>query len=147
MSPISVDPIICHFENPVVPKTSESASFKESAEWIVSHPNAMLHDVPDRLVQRWIHELNDPSTPIGFPLSVFTFGYCQRQLDINGAPAKERYSVAMDTVLRLFQMWQLKLGLIEVHRKSNIQIGPMALFDFPSEESIEYWRGDSPKPS
>ena len=51
-----------------------------------------------------------------------------------------KMSVPADTVLSLFQMWQLKLGLIEVHRKTELRIGPLALFDFPQGETIEYWR-------
>lgn len=104
----------------------------------------MLHDVPDRLVKCWVCDLDDVSAPMGFHLSIFTFGYCQRQLLVTDAPANKKMSVAADTVLSLFQMWQLKLGLIEVHRKTEVRIGQMPLFDFPQGETIEYWRTTIP---
>jgi hypothetical protein len=124
----------------VVIRASKQALFDESAMWIRSNPHAMLHDVPDRLVQCWVCDLEDASAPTGFHLSIFTFGYCQRQLLVTAAPANMKMSVPADTVLSLFQMWQLKLGLIEVHRKTELRIGPLALFDFPQGETIEYWR-------
>lgn len=121
-------------------RPSHKALFAESAEWIRSHPHATIHDVPDQLISSWACDLEDTTAPTGFHMSVFTFGYCQRQLLTRGVPANQRMSVDVLTVIELFQMWQLKLGLAEVHRRTEVRIGPMALFDFPQGESIEYWR-------
>lgn len=128
-------------------RPSHKALFAESADWIRSHPLATIHDVPDRLVATWVCDLEDTTAPTGFHLSVFTFGYCQRQLLVTDTPSNKKLSVSADTMLSLFQMWQLKLGLIEVHRKTDLQIGAMALFDFPQGETIEYWRTATPQPS
>lgn len=124
---------------------SQKALFAESADWIRTHPRATIHDVPDRLVTTWVCDLEDTSAPMGFHLSIFTFGYCQRQLLVSDVPANIKMSVAAETMLSLFQMWQLKLGLIEVHRKTELRVGPLALFDFPQGETIEYWRTTTPQ--
>ena len=43
-------------------------------------------------------------------------------------------------LFELFQFWQLKLAMAEVHRVTDVRIQPMPLFDFPDGEKIEYWR-------
>jgi len=123
-----------------VPTGSHQALFSESAAWIRSNPFATTHDVPERLAQTWVCELEDPTAPTGFHLSIFTFGYCQRQLLESGVAPGQKLSVPAEKLIDLFQMWQLKLGLVEVHRKTDLRVGPMALFGFPENESIEYWR-------
>jgi hypothetical protein len=128
-------------------RPSHNALFAESADWIRNHPFATTHDVPDRLVATWICDLEDTTAPMGFHLSIFTFGYCQRQLLETAAPSNKKLSVPADAMLNMFQTWQLKLSLIEVHRKTDLQIGAVALFDFPQDETIEYWRVATPSPS
>jgi hypothetical protein len=121
-------------------RRSHQAIFAESAEWIRGNPLATTHDVPDRLVENWVCDLKDATAPTGFHLSIFALGYCQRQLVINEVGPDRRLRVEAEKLIEMFQMWQLKLGLIEVHRKTNLRVGPMALFDFPRDEEIEYWR-------
>ena len=87
MSPILLTFYRKRYESRLVTKAAQQALFQESATWIRANPDAMLHDVPDRLVQCWVCELEDSSAPMGFHLSIFTFGYCQRQLLVTGVPA------------------------------------------------------------
>ena len=121
-------------------RRSHQTIFAESAEWIQGNPFATTHDVPDRLVQTWVCDLEDVTAPTGFHLSIFTFGYCQRQLLVSGVAPNHKMTVGAEKLIELFQMWQLKLGLVEVHRKTDLKVGPMPLFDFPQDEAIEYWR-------
>ncbi len=121
-------------------RRSHQALFTESADWIRGNPFATTHDVPDQLVKTWVCELEDAAAPTGFHLSIFTFGYCQRQLLASGVGSNHKLTVEAEKLIELFQMWQLKLGLIEVHRKTDLRVAPMALFDFPQDEAIQYWR-------
>ena len=121
-------------------RRSRQVLFAESAEWIRANPLATIHDVPDRLVQTWCCDVEDERVPTGFYLSVFTFGYCLRQLLDSGTAPNQKITVTASKMIELFQVWQLKLGLAEVHRKTDLKVGPVALFDFPKDEAIEYWR-------
>lgn len=114
---------------------------KRSCEWIRSNWNAQNLDVPTEFIHKWIYEPNEEEAkPSGFYLGVFTFGYCQHQLLSRGVPVGERMSVPSSRLLELFQVWQLKLAMVEVHRVTNVRMRPVALFDFPEGEQIEYWR-------
>lgn len=123
-----------------VPLSSHEVIFAESAAWIRENPFATTHDVPERLAHNWVCEIEDPTTPTGFHLSIFTLGYCQRQLLESGVAPGHKLSVPADKLIELFHFWQLKLGLVEVHRKTDLRVGPLALFGFPENEAIEYWR-------
>lgn len=107
----------------------------ESAAWIRANPNAMLHDVPDDLLEAWISE--DPYAPEGFHVSVFSFGYFQQQLIRSNGREVEVTTVAM---MEQFKIWQLKLGLLLEDRRSDQKVCPMSLFDSPKGETIKIWR-------
>ena len=110
---------------------------KESLEWIRRNPDATNQDVPSDLREKWMIESTDEPENSGFQLAVFTFGFCQRQLAGKG---EQKLEIAASRVLELFQIWQMKLGLAEVNEKTELKSRPVALYDFPADEIIEYWR-------
>jgi len=111
-------------------------TLKESLEWIRHNPRATNQDIPSDLRGRWMFESDEEPGDSGLHLAVFTFGYCQRQLEgKNGLKLK----IAATELLELFQMWQMKLGLAEVNEKTDLKSAPVALFNFPTGEKIEYW--------
>lgn len=119
----------------------------ESCGWIKDHWDAKNLDVPDEFVRKWIYEPDDEELkPSGFYLGVFTFGYCQHQLVSNDVPLGKTVSVPADRIVELFQVWQLKLAMAEVHRVTDLRVRPMPLFDFPDGEEIECWRVPWEKP-
>jgi hypothetical protein len=113
---------------------------KRSLAWIRKHPDATNLDVPDELVSAWIFEDDEPEPkPSGFYFAVFTFGFLQRSIFSSSLPVAQPRSVPVSVVFENFGMWQMKLGLAEIHRKTELQIGPMSLFAFPEGEQITYW--------
>jgi hypothetical protein len=84
----------------------------------------------------WMFDSVEEPTTSGFQLAVFTFGYCQRRLE---GKSGQKLKIAATQVLELFQMWQMKLGLAEVNEKTDLKSVPLALYDFPAGEKIEYW--------
>jgi len=94
--------------------------------------------VPDELLQTWSYDHDDDLEPSSFYLSIFTFGYCQKQLGKAGSIPGRKLSVSSNELVDLFTMWQLKLGLINLHRKTDVRIETLSLFDFPENESITY---------
>jgi hypothetical protein len=130
---------------------SEKSSRKlltESCGWIKDHWNAKNLDVPAEFIRRWIYEPTDEELkPSGFYLGVFTFGYCQHQLNSNDVPFGKQVSVSSARLVELFQVWQLKLAMAEIHRVTDVRMRPMPLFDFPDGEKIEYWRVPWEKPA
>jgi hypothetical protein len=110
-----------------------------SLDWIRMNPNAMNLDVPPELVAEWIFEDEeaDPK-PSGFYFAVFTFGFLQRDLFTNRLPMTQPRSVSVSHVIECFGIWQMKLGLAELDRKTNLQIAPLSLFAFPEGEQVTY---------
>lgn len=116
------------------------ALFTESVDWIRDNPRATIHDVPDHLVRVWVFELDEPQAPIGFHLSVFSFGYFQRQLLKDGMVPGQMLKVSSEKLFELYEIWQMKLGLAAIHRQTDFKIGPLELFDFPRDERIQVSR-------
>lgn len=114
--------------------------FTESVDWIRDNPRATIHDVPDHLMRIWTFEVDEPRAPIGFHLSVFSFGYFQRQFLKGGLIPGQKMRVSSDKLFELYEMWQMKLGLAAVHRQTDMRIGALELFDFPRDERIEVCR-------
>ena len=116
----------------------------QSCAWIRDHWNANNLDVPDQFLDQWIYNLSDGETePSGFHLAVFSFGYLQYDIVANNVPPGVKRSLPASELLDLFQAWQMKLALAEVHRKTDIRTKPLPLFGFPKGEQIEAWR-DAP---
>lgn len=111
-------------------------ALNESLEWIRRNPRATNQDVPSDLRDRWMYESGEEPDASGFQLAVFTFGYCQRQLEGKNG---QKFKIAATKLLELFQMWQIKLGLAEVNEKTDLKSAPLVLNDFPDGEKIEYW--------
>ncbi len=114
--------------------------FEQSRAWIAHHPNATNLDVPDELLTQWIFndDEEDPK-PSGYFLSVFSFGFLQRRLLTDGLPASQRRTVPMALLIQNFSRWQLKLGIVELHRTTELAFAPMPLFSFPDGEEIQCW--------
>jgi len=128
-------PAICQY--PGYMTRRNDIILEESLEWIRRNPNATNQDVPPDLREKWMIETTDEPENSGFQLTVFTFGYCQRQLVGKG---EQKLEIAASRVLELFQIWQMKLGLAEVNERTELKSKPVALYDFPADEIIECWR-------
>jgi hypothetical protein len=116
-------------------KNTSPNLLEHSCGWIKEHWNAENLDVPDEFVRKWIYEANDEELkPSGFYLGVFTFGYCQHQLISNDVPLGKQVNVKATRIVELFQVWQLKLAMAEIHRVTDVRVSPMPLFDFPDGE-------------
>jgi hypothetical protein len=95
---------------------------------------------PD-LVKIWIYETGDEALrPSGFQLGVFSSGYFQHQLVSKDTPLGQKVAVPSKLLFELFQKWQMKLALTEIHRVTDVRTLPLPLFDFPEKEDICYWR-------
>ncbi|HTQ95416.1 MAG TPA: hypothetical protein VMH89_01345 [Candidatus Acidoferrum sp.] len=115
-------------------------ALNRSLAWIRDHPDAKNLDVPDELVAEWIYEDDDADPrPAGFYFAVFTFGFLQRELITSALPPTQPRSIPVSVVFGYFGMWQLKLGLVEIHRRTDLQTEPLSLFAFPEGEQIKYW--------
>jgi hypothetical protein len=121
-------------------KKRSSPSFDESALWIRKNPLATTHDVPDELLKTWSYKPEDDLGPASTYLSIFTFGYCQSQIRKTGGKLGGELSVNTNELVELFVRWQLKLAMVEVHRKTDVKVAALPLFDFPEHELITYWR-------
>lgn len=66
--------------------------------------------------------------------------YLQHDLVASGAPVGTRREVSTSLLIELFDRWQLKLALAELHRVTNLKVRPMPLFEFPADEKVEAWR-------
>jgi len=117
----------------------KNKTLDRSLEWIRTHPGAVNLDVPDDLVAAWIfNDDRDDPKPNGFFLSVFTFGFLQQELIGRDLASGEKLSVPCAKLLAHFDRWQVKLGLVVIHRKTDISVAPLPLFSFPPGEEIKY---------
>lgn len=107
----------------------------ESIRWIRDHPAALNHDVPRRLRDEWTIT-REEEHPSALQLSVFLFGYCQAKSSVAGG---NKVEVAASEVAEKFNLWQMKLGLAELHEKTDLQSAALPLFDFPAHEQISFW--------
>jgi hypothetical protein len=123
---------------PPAVRSSESPQLDASLEWIRSNPFATNHEVPVKFLDEWICEA-DRDEDLQLPLAVFMFGYCQRQLVKQHPPSSAKLAVSATEISRLFDLWQMKLGLAELNRKTNMRSAPLPLFDFPDDESVNIW--------
>jgi hypothetical protein len=111
-----------------------------SCGWIKDHWNAENLDVPDELLHQWIYNQGEENLEAsGFYLAVFSFGYLQHELIAKEVPYGVKRSVPASLLLELFQLWQLKLALVELQRVTNLRFRPMALFNFPEDETVTAW--------
>jgi hypothetical protein len=119
---------------------TDPETLEKSLMWIRANLNATNLDVPTELIREWIFEDNDDDPkPGGFFFAVFTFGYMQSDLHTGPSPGSEPRSVPLSLLLELFNVWQLKLSLAEIHRRTPICVDPMPLFRFPKGEEVRYW--------
>ena len=110
----------------------------ESIGWIRDHPKATNHDVPAKLRDGWVYNRGEDDALPGYQLAVFTYGLCQHRL---ASGAGNSFTISATEILRLFELWQMKLGLAEVNEKTDVKTKPLPLYDFPSEEQVVYWHG------
>lgn len=112
-----------------------------SFAWIRTNLHATNLDVPEEFVAEWMFEDEDEDVPrpAGFFFSVFAFGYMQYEVVTKGGPAGEPRSVPMNRLVQTFELWQMKLALAAIHRKTPIAISPLPLFGFPDDEEVRYW--------
>ena len=121
-------------------KKKRRTLLNQSFDWIRRNPFANNLEVPNELLERWMFESDEEEEhPKGFHLSVFSFGYLQRDILTRQSPTTEPSSISITRLLSFFDLWQLKLGLVELHRNTDLRVDPMPLFTFPDGEEIRYW--------
>lgn len=118
-------------------KRSRQELHAQSLAWIRRHPDATIHDVPLRLVQAWSYERYDDMEPSSFYLSIFIFGFCQHLLRQKGQGGPVETSP--EEIREMFELWQIKLGLAELHHKTHLKFAAMPLFAFPETELLQVW--------
>ena len=122
-------------------KNTSRKLLNRSCGWIKDHWNAKNLDVPDEFLHQWIYTPSDDTVDAtGFYLAVFSFGYFQHELIAKDVPFGVERSISSSLLIELFQKWQLKLALVEIHRVTDLRFRPMALFEFPEDEAVEAWR-------
>ena len=109
---------------------------EESLAWIKDHPLATTKEVPISFVKKWAYDPNSELGPSSFYLTIFTFGYCQRQILKLPPERTVTFSVELTKMLPLFSLWQLKLGLVELKALNLLETEALALFDFPEGEIL-----------
>ena len=111
--------------------------------WIRSHLDGTNLEVPSDLLSEWIFREDDKgSHPQGFHMSVFAYGFMQCALADSPIPPttpENGLSISTSKLIEYFNVWQLKLGLAEMHRKTELGVAPMPLFRFPAGEQVKYW--------
>lgn len=123
---------------------------ERSYNWILDHLDGTNLDVPADFLSEWIFQDDDDGPlPRGFHMSVFAYGFMQCALADSPVPAmtpENGLSISTSKLIEYFNIWQLKLGLAEMHRKTELGVAPMPLFRFPPGEQVKYWP-KQPKPS
>ena len=112
-----------------------------SCAWIREHWDTNNHEVPDDLLETWIYSNGDErEQPSGYHFAVFIFGYINHKMKSEISPAKDGHNLALSQALSLFQAWQCKLALSELHRHTELKVSSSALFEFPEGEEFKVWR-------
>lgn len=112
--------------------------FEESIAWIRDHPCATNHDIPGNLRGSWVYDREDDRAMPGYQLAVFAYGLFQSRLIESGG--NKSLTVSASEISQLFELWQMKLGMAEVHEKTEVKSKPLSLYRFPSDEQIIYWQ-------
>jgi hypothetical protein len=105
----------------------------------------MNSDVPNEMLQQWIYHPNTDDSkiePSGFYFAVFAFGYFQQEIASGRIRYEDRRKVPLSHLMKRFHQWQLKLALIEVQLVTKMRFGPLPLFEFDPDETIEGWLDD-----
>lgn len=119
-------------------KPPGDAFLNASLDWIRENPLASNQEVPPRFVVRWICN-GERDVGVELALTIFMFGYCQRQLMKQSPLSSANLTISASEVSRLFDLWQMKLGLAELNRTTDLRTRPLPLFDFPADESVSFW--------
>jgi hypothetical protein len=110
----------------------------KSLKWISEHANATNLDLPDELLNEWIFvEDQEEQNPTGFHVTVFTYGYVQKQTYEKASSGN--ISIELKQLIELFGHWQLKLALAKMHRRTEITVDPLPLFSFPNGEKARFF--------
>ncbi len=121
-------------------KKKPSELLNRSLAWVRTHPNATNMDVPEEFLFQWIFEdEGDEPRPAGFFMTVFAFGHLQHEVLTDNMPPSQPRTMPVDQLYERFGMWQLKLGLAQICRMTDLRIEPLVLFGFPSGEEVKYW--------
>jgi hypothetical protein len=121
----------------------QQIALDRSHAWIRSHLDGTNLDVPADLLSEWIFQDDEEGPhPKGFHMSVFAYGFMQCALADSPVPTttpENGLSISASKLIEYFNVWQLKLGLAEMHRKTEVGVAPMPLFRFPAGEQVKYW--------
>lgn len=111
----------------------EEAVLRKSRDWILAHPRAANHDVPDELLVLWTERASGvDGCPSNFHLQVFLVGF------LGSIDGSRHIEVLLDErlVLTNFRRWQEKLLLARLHRQNEFCVEPLPLFEFPADEMV-----------
>ena len=110
---------------------------EKSLKWISEHAHATNLEVPDEFLSDWMFEDDEEEQrPSGFYFTVFAFGYARRALS-SPTGSNKPITIRLGQLIELFGLWQLKLALAQIHRRTDKMVEPLPLFTFPSgEEAI-----------
>lgn len=113
----------------------------KSLAWIREHPCATNLELPKDLLELWISNNRTRGIPADdFHMSVFTYGlFCQKVTDDPSLVGKQLQLKASE-VSELFDLWQIKLAMAELHHKSMLASNPLFLFRFPETEQVSFFQ-------
>jgi hypothetical protein len=121
----------------------QQIALERSYIWIRSHLDGTTSDIPAEFLSQWLFQDDGKGPfPQGFHMSVFAYGFMQCALADSPVPAttpENGLSISTSKLIEYFNIWQLKLGLAEMHRKTELGVAPMPLFRFPAGEQVKYW--------
>lgn len=113
---------------------------ESSMTWIRDNLDATNHDVPDKLLAEWLVDPEEENPgPTGFGMSVFLYGYLQREMREDDLPASARRKIGLDQLMSLYDAWQLKLSLVFIQRQTPLSSTPVPLFHFPAHEELKFF--------
>lgn len=119
----------------------------ESIVWISQNMTATNLDVPTHLLDEWLFI---PTTtrrdPMGFLLSVFTFGHCCQGIHAGALPIDDTISISTADLMQQFTIWQFKLGLAKIQRVTDFPFRPLPLFRCSRHELVEFYNTPEIRP-
>jgi hypothetical protein len=92
----------------------------ESLAWIQEHPFATTHDLPQRLIDRWLLQ-NNQREPSEHQLAIFTFGVLQYHAMTQKPNPDGMLSMPAEDLMENFSKWQAKLAVSEIQLKTEMR--------------------------
>lgn len=111
----------------------------QTQKWILEHPLATNLEVPDTFLKEWICGIN--SDPSDLQMAVFVFGVICRKMAENPDIPTNPADLDPAEMTHNFTLWQVKLLMLDLHRKGLYSISPLPLFAFSEDHRVEIKEG------